>query len=328
MFKRAQKSLSKARICLCGPAGSGKTYSALRVASGLGNRIAMIDTEHGSGALYSDMLDYDILELQPPFDCTKYINAIKEAENQGYNTIIIDSLSHAWAGEGGLLDFHAKVASGGKDNSYTAWRQVTPLHTALIEAMLQSKCHIIATARSKMEYAIDKDTSGKTIIRKIGMQPVFRDGLEYEFMIFFDLSQEHTATATKDRTSLFDGKYFKITRETGEMIYTWLTSNNDKPVLNLNQTQTPINEQKEAHKLRDLYLPRNKEKLDEKKLKQKAFGDNTEFLKCIEKMKGRVDPDTFNEICKQYEPLDKLYDRAKQIELYNRLKEKELFAMM
>lgn len=127
--------------------------------------------------------------------------------------------------------FPLKVANGGKDNSYTAWRHVTPLHTALIEAMLQSKCHIIATARSKMEYAIDKDTSGKKIIRKIGMQPVFRDGLEYEFMIFFDLSQEHTASATKDRTSLFDGKHFKITRETGQKILSRLNSNSHKPVI-------------------------------------------------------------------------------------------------
>ena len=109
----------------------------------------MIDTERRSGELYDDITDYDVCTIEAPFIPDKYTEAIKPAEKAGYGTIIIDSLSHAWAGEGGLLDLQGKIVDSGKGNSYTAWRFVTPKHNALVEAMLQSTCHIIATIRSK-----------------------------------------------------------------------------------------------------------------------------------------------------------------------------------
>lgn len=222
MFQKAHKSLSKARICIAGPAGSGKTYTSLLIGSGLGNRIAMIDTERGSGALYSDLLDYDILQLSPPFECKKYIEGIKEAENQGYDVIIVDSLTHAWAGEGGLLDMKDKIAQSGKANDWTSWRFVTPLHNQLVEAILQSKAHIICTARSRMKYAPEEDNGRIKKVRKLGLDPVLREGMEYEFTIVFDLSNEHIATSTKDRTSLFDGQFFMPGKETGQKILSWL----------------------------------------------------------------------------------------------------------
>ena len=307
--------VSKLKTLNLSPSANGELCTKPTKNSNRG--IAMIDTEHGSGDLYSDMLEYDILQLSPPFECQKYLDAIKEAEKENYEVIIVDSLSHAWAGEGGLLDLHTKIANTGKENSYTAWRQVTPLHNALIEAMLQSECHIIATARSKMEYTIEKDNNGRSTIKKVGLQPVFRDGIEFEFTLFLDLAQDHTAFATKDRTTLFDGKYFKITRETGETILAWLNSNNHKPTLETNRETVPSDEQSKATKTRN-----SKPVLDSNR-----GNSNSEFLKCVEKMKGQVDPDTFKEICKPYEPLDKLHDRVKQVELYNKLKENELFAL-
>lgn len=222
MFRKAQKSLSKARICIAGPAGSGKTYSALLIASGLGARIAMIDTEHGSGDLYSDKLSYDILRLIPPFECKKYIEGIKEAENAGYDVIIIDSLSHCWSGEGGLLDLKDKIVQSGKGNDWTSWRYVTPLHNQLVEAILQSKCHIIATARSKMKYAPEEENGKIRRVRKVGLDPVLREGMEYEFGTVFDISSEHIATSSKDRTGLFDGQFITPSRETGQKILSWL----------------------------------------------------------------------------------------------------------
>lgn len=222
MFRKAQKSLSKARICLAGPAGSGKTYSALLIASGLGTGIAMIDTEHGSGDLYSDKFDYDILRLGPPFECRKYLAGIKEAENRGYDVIIIDSLSHGWSGEGGLLDMKDKIVQSGKGNDWTSWRYVTPLHNQLVEAILQSKCHIIATARSKMKYEAEESNGKIKKVRKIGLDPVLREGMEYEFTVVLDISSEHIATSSKDRTSLFDGQFFKPSHETGQKILSWL----------------------------------------------------------------------------------------------------------
>ncbi len=326
MFKKAQKSLSKARICIAGPAGSGKTYSALLIASGLGNKIAMIDTEHGSGALYSDMLDYDILELHPPFEPKKYIEGIREAENTGYDIIIIDSLSHAWAGEGGLLDMKEKVVQSGKGNDWTAWRHVTPHHNKLVEAILQSRCHVIATSRSKMKYAAEEENGKIKRIRKIGLDPVLREGMEYEFTIVFDMSSEHVASSTKDRTSLFDGQFFKPDRATGQKILMWLNHTSPhKPVMNNNEAHASV--KSEVPVQNKLVIDGNQEvetrESEEKKTfrKKKLPGYNSNFLKIIEEVKGLVDPETFRNVCQPYEPIKELFDRERQIELYKKLKE-------
>lgn len=219
-FHKAERKRGKLRLAIAGPAGSGKTYSALLIALGLGGRIAMIDTERGSGELYDHLGEYDVCTIQPPFDPRKYVEAIHAAEDLGYETIIIDSLSHAWVGQGGLLDVHGHIADK-TGNSWSAWRQVTPKHNELVDAMLQSKCHIIATMRSKMEYA-QVEENGKKQVKKLGMSPIQRDGMEYEFTVFIDLDQQHVATATKDRTTLFDGQYFVPTIETGRTLLAWL----------------------------------------------------------------------------------------------------------
>jgi hypothetical protein len=234
MFRKATKSLSKLRLALTGPSGSGKTYSALMIAQGLSDSIAMIDTERGSGELYSDLLNYDVLQLAPPFDPEKYIQAIKAAETAGYETIIIDSLSHAWAGEGGILEIHDRVAKSTR-NSFAAWREVTPMHNALVDAMLQSSCHIIVTMRTKTAYEVQQDDK-KTRVIKVGLAPVQRDGLEYEFTLVLDLSVEgHIASSSKDRTGLFDGKYFVPSTDTGKELLNWLSGNknNVKPIKQL-----------------------------------------------------------------------------------------------
>jgi len=222
-FHKAERKKGKLRLAIAGPAGSGKTYSALLMALGLGGRIAMIDTERGSGELYDHLGQYDACTIHPPFEPKKYVEAIKAAEDLGYETIIIDYLSHAWVGQGGLLDVHGHIADK-TGNSWSAWRQVTPKHNELVDAMLQSKCHIIATMRSKMEYA-QVEENGKKQVKKLGMSPIQRDGMEYEFTVFIDLDQQHTATTTKDRTTLFDGQYFVPNVETGKTLLAWLENN-------------------------------------------------------------------------------------------------------
>ena len=222
-FHKAERKKGKLRLAIAGPAGSGKTYSALLIALGLGGRIAMIDTERGSGELYDHLGQYDACTIHPPFEPKKYVEAIHAAEDLGYETIIIDSLSHAWVGQGGLLDVHGHIADK-TGNSWSAWRQVTPKHNELVDAMLQSKCHIIATMRSKMEYT-QVEENGKKQVKKLGMSPIQRDGMEYEFTVFIDLDQQHTATTTKDRTTLFDGQYFVPTVETGRTLLAWLENN-------------------------------------------------------------------------------------------------------
>ena len=221
---RATKRRAKLRLGMSGPAGSGKTYSALLIASGLGGRIGMIDTEHGSGELYADLLPegYDVITLTPPFTPARYVEAIHALERAGAQTIIVDSLSHAWNGEGGSLDRQGKIADK-SGNSWAAWRQVTPEHNALVEALLQSPCHIIATMRAKTEYVQEKDErSGKLTVRKIGLAPVMRDGIEYEFTVFMELDAQHQAFVSKDRTRLLDGSIIRPDADTGRQLLSWL----------------------------------------------------------------------------------------------------------
>jgi hypothetical protein len=222
MFRKAERKKAKLRLGIAGPAGAGKTFSTLLIAQGLEGKMALIDTEHGSGELYSHLCDYDVATLTPPYSPERYMSLIKEAEKAGYSTIIIDSISHAWAGEGGLLDIHDKIAKT-HNNSFSAWREVTPKHNALVESMLQSSCHIIATMRSKQEYTVSTDDRGKTQVKKLGLTPVQREGMEYEFTVFLELTIDHLATATKDRTSLFDGKPpFIPSVDTGSELLEWL----------------------------------------------------------------------------------------------------------
>ena len=224
MFKKATKSKAKLRLAYCGPSGAGKTHSSLVTAQGLGGPIAMIDTEHGSGELYADLVDYDVVRLDPPFDPQKYIDAIKEAEKNGYNVLIIDSLSHAWAGEGGILEEVDKRKTSQK-NQFTAWRDVTPKQNALINAILQCKCHVIATMRSKTAYDLQKDEKGQLKPVKVGLAPVQREGMEYEFTVVLDLEVEkHIARKSKDRTGLFDNQYFVPSVETGRALIGWLNT--------------------------------------------------------------------------------------------------------
>ena len=144
-FTKATKRRAKLRLALCGPTGSGKTYSALAIAQGLGQRIALIDTECGSASLYADKFGFDVLELESGHP-EGYIEAIHEAERAGYDVVIIDSLSHAWMGKDGALELVDKAAKRSKSgNSYMAWREITPHHNKLVEAMLRVPADIIGT---------------------------------------------------------------------------------------------------------------------------------------------------------------------------------------
>jgi hypothetical protein len=225
VIRKAERRKSKLRLALVGPTGSGKTYSALQLAFGLGIKIDLIDTEHGSGDLYADLGDYDVITLEPPYTVAKYRGAIRTFEEAGYDTIIVDSLSHAWSGEGGLLDKQGQLENSGKyRNSFATWREITPEHNRLVEQMLGSPAHVIATMRTKTEYVVEKDDRGKNSVRKLGLSPVQRDGVEYEFTLVLDVAENHTARASKDRTSLFDGWCDRISAATGRTLRQWLES--------------------------------------------------------------------------------------------------------
>lgn len=222
-IRRAQRKRAKLRCGIFGPSGSGKTMSALKLAFGLGERIGMIDSEHGSGEMYADLGEYDVIQLDAPYTVAKYREAIQAFEKEGYGTIVIDSLSHAWAGEGGLLDKQGSLVSSGKyKSSFDAWREITPDYTRLVEELLNSPAHMVCTMRTKVEYVVEKDDRGRSVPRKIGLSPIQRDTLEYEFGICFELADSHYARASKDRMNMFDGWSNIITEEVGQTIRQWL----------------------------------------------------------------------------------------------------------
>lgn len=200
MFKKATKSNLKIRLALSGAAGSGKTYSALAIATHLSKSIAVIDTEHGSASRYADRFDFDSCELSD-YHPAKYIEAIKMAEAEGYQVIIIDSLSHAWFSE-------LELAGKGFDG----WKNVRPLERKLIDAMLSSSAHVIATMRSKTEYVMEeyraKDGKIKSAPKKIGTAPVQSAGIEYEFDVAGEMNYDHILTISKSRFPELSDKTF------------------------------------------------------------------------------------------------------------------------
>lgn len=211
MFKQAVKSQSKLRMTIDGPAGSGKTYTALRFAHAIaqrsGGKIAVIDTERGSVSKYvGESPDgypwqFDVLELTT-FSPEKYTEAVLAAGRAGYAVLVIDSLSHAWEGTGGALEIKDRVSSASSENSYTAWRHVTPLHNRMIDTILQAPMHVITTMRSRTEYVPETGPNGKiTNIRRVGLAPVQRPGMEYEFDLVCDMDWSHIMTVGKSRCS-------------------------------------------------------------------------------------------------------------------------------
>lgn len=224
-FKKAERKQAKLRLALTGPSGAGKTFSALKLAKGIGGRIAVIDTERGSASLYADIADFDTLELQAPFSPESYIEAIAEAQSAGYDVLVIDSLTHEWNGKGGVLEIHDVVTrTRTKGNSYTAWGEVTPRHNAFIDAILQADLHVICTMRSKSDFVLTENDRGKQVPKKVGLAPIQRDGLEYEFTVVLDIDKDgNFAVASKDRTRLFDLPV-TVSEKDGERLRHWLMS--------------------------------------------------------------------------------------------------------
>lgn len=215
-FTQATKEKAKARIMISGPSGSGKTTAALEIATTLGEKIAVIDTENNSASLYSDRYNFQTLDFQAPYAPEDFVQAIDMAEDANFDVIIVDGITPEWSGTGGCLDIQTKL--GGR---FQDWAKVTPRHRKFIDKILACKTHIICTCRSKQGYAMDEKTKKVT---KVGMAPEQRDGLDYEMTLVFDVNQQHMAEATKDRTRLFDGKQFMIAKSTGQEIMDWLNS--------------------------------------------------------------------------------------------------------
>lgn len=238
-FKKATKTEAKLRLALIGTSGSGKTFTALTFATALAptGKIAVIDTERGSASKYADKFSFDALDLDT-FAPAKYVEAIAAAQAAGYEVLVIDSLSHAWSGKDGALEMVDKAAKRSQSgNSFTAWRDVTPEHNRMIDAIVGANMHVIVTLRAKTEYVMEANSHGKLTPRKIGLAPVQRDGMEYEFDVVGTMNDENTLVISKTRCSdLSGGVYEKPNGKVTDALKTWLTGAKPEPKAEQNKT--------------------------------------------------------------------------------------------
>lgn len=238
VFTPVTRKQSKARIGMIGPSGAGKTLSALKMGYGITgdwSKVALIDTEHERGRFYANRPDLGTGEflyasLTPPYSADRYIDFVSSAaEAVGQDgVVIIDSFSHAWDNEGGILEYKSEVAKRSGKNDYTAWDEAGKVQNNLVNTILSVDCHVIVTMRTKMAYAMEQNDRGKMVPIKLGLAPVQRENTEYEFDIVFQIDRDHTATLSKDTTFLdkFSGV---ITPELGSQLREWLSEGKEPP---------------------------------------------------------------------------------------------------
>jgi len=225
-FQRAVAQPFYLRLAIDGPAGSGKTFTALRVASHFADKYrqvpAFIDTERGSASKYAGVFAFDVVNLEPPYHPDRFVKGVQAAVEAGYRVVVIDSLSHAWNGVGGLLELVDAFARKYSGNSYAAWKDATPIQARLIDTLTSADCHVIACLRAKMEYTQDRDDKGRLRIEKIGLAPVQREGMEYEFDVVGDMNVAHSLAVSKTRcVELTDTICHKPGKEFAEILWRW-----------------------------------------------------------------------------------------------------------
>lgn len=218
LFQKAKREQVWLKVLLSGASGSGKSYSALKLATGIAKKcnsaIAYIGTEGSRNKYYANEFDYDLLELEEPFECEKYMQAIESAVDAGYKVLIIDSMSHEWKW---LNDVHDKMPG----NSFTNWGRLKPRHHKFMDKVLTSPIHIIATARGKDDWVLE-EKNGKQIPKKVGMGQQQDKDISYEYTVSLMIEQDsHIASADKDNTHLFDGKFEVLTEKDGVNLYNW-----------------------------------------------------------------------------------------------------------
>ena len=231
--QKAVREKIAVKIALMGSSGCGKTYSALRLATGMsdeiksetGNdaKILFVNSEGARGRYYADQFKYDIVDLEPPFSPELYTDVINFAVSEKYDILILDSTSPEWEGKGGCLELQQQL--GGK---YQDWSKVSPRHDKFIDTLAFSPIHIIATMKGKDQYEVDKDDRGKVSVKKLGIGAKQREGFEYNFTCTFLIDRDsHMARCEKDNTHIFEKEGDTILSESfGEKIIQWANSGN------------------------------------------------------------------------------------------------------
>lgn len=236
--RKAEKRKLALKILLSGASGSGKTYSALRLATGIINKtggdIYLINTEGDRGEMYGNKFNYNIIDLPEPRSPENYMEAIQYCVDNGASVIIIDSLSHEW-------NYLNEQVNNMPGNSFNNWGKQKPRHRKLVDFIVETKVHLIATGRGKDEYVMENDEkTKKTQIKKVGVGVQQEKDTEYEYMVTFNIAQDtNVATAMKDNSGLFTNKYDVLTEKDGEALYDWANGGEER-VPTLEEKLKPI----------------------------------------------------------------------------------------
>ena len=283
-IKKAVREQVYTKIALMGSSGSGKTYSALRLAKGMAEalskqlgrpaKILMANTEGSRGVYYANEFDYDICDIEAPYSPETYIELINDAVEAGYDILILDSASPEWDGKGGCLELHAML--GGRQ---TDWKDISPRHNKFLDTIEKSPIHIVATLKGKDTYEIDKDANGKVSVKKLGLGVRQRDGFEFIFSCTFSIDQKtHIAQAQKDNTHIFEGSAGEILSEDyGKRIIAWANSSEVAPSKNY-VVQNAEENKAEQEKL----FAETREKIKEIALALNKEGRSADYQKVVE----------------------------------------------
>jgi len=221
-FAKATKKAAKARLAFDGPSGSGKTYTALTVATTLGQKVAVIDTEHRSASKYADIFDFDTLPLDT-YNPQILVQALTAAAAEGYEVVVVDSLSHFWMGTDGMLEQVDKAAKRSGGHGMSGWKEMRPVERQMVEALLAYPGHVICTLRVKTDWVEGENARGKRQMMKVGTKTEQREGLEYEFDIVGSLDLDNELTVVKSRCRALSGEVVKRPgRQFAETIRDWL----------------------------------------------------------------------------------------------------------
>jgi hypothetical protein len=230
-------------IGLAGGTGSGKTFSAMRMAAGIsGDKpFAVIDTEAKRALHYADQFNFDHGDLLPPFSPQTYAEAILAADAAKYPCIVVDSTSHEWAGEGGVLEMHeAELDRMAGDDwkkreacKMAAWIKPKMDHKKMVQRLLQVRAHLILCFRAeeKIEMVRDEETKKMVIQPKVsltginGWMPVCEKNLPFELTASFLLTADAPGMPKSIKLEAQHRVMFPtdkpISEESGKLIAAW-----------------------------------------------------------------------------------------------------------
>jgi ABC-type dipeptide/oligopeptide/nickel transport system ATPase subunit len=242
-FQPAKREATPCMLGIVGPSGTGKTFSALRLAKGMrkvvGGEVAVIDTEGRRALYYADQFKFLHLDFGPPFGSLRYLEAVQEAIKAGAKTIIVDSMSHEHEGQGGLLEEYdrmvqelaAKWKTSPDKASMSAWAHVKAPHRRMINTFLQLQCNMIFCFRAQEKVKVIR--GGEPTPR--GYQPITDEKFIYEMLASFLLlpgsngvpvwqgekEQQALMKLPGQFKELFARRDVQLSEEIGETIALW-----------------------------------------------------------------------------------------------------------